>query len=233
MSIAIAAQTPEPPAIDDILEFVSDEALPDVKWLTRLNLGEPRRNVQCLSTSTVFWKRVIDVVVSGSGLLVLAPLMLIVGVLVKLTSRGPAIYRQTRVGLNLRDYRDRRLQQIGPPEPGERRSEGTDRRQEFTYGRHFTLYKFRTMRIDAEASGAQFAQEHDPRITRFGWFLRKTRIDELPQLWNVLKGEMTLVGPRPERPVFIRALSDEIPNYLQRLGLETGYHRSGPGHQRI
>ena len=222
MSIAIAARPPEPPAMDDILEFVSDEELPEVEWLSQLRLSEPRRNLRCLDSWTVLCKRAVDVVVSGLGLVVLSPLLLVVAALVKVTSPGPAVYRQTRVGLNLRDYRDRRREQSGPPEPGERRSDAADRRQCFTYGRHFTLYKFRTMRIDAEASGAQFAQESDPRITRLGRFLRKTRIDELPQLWNVLKGEMTLVGPRPERPVFIKALSDEIPNYLQRLGLKPG-----------
>jgi lipopolysaccharide/colanic/teichoic acid biosynthesis glycosyltransferase len=222
MSIAIAAQTPEPPAMDDILEFVAEEPLPEVPWLTKLNLSERRRNVRCLDTGTIIWKRCIDVLVSALGLILLSPLFVVVAVLVKLTSRGPAIYRQTRVGLNLRDYRDRRREQMGPPEPGERRSDTADRRGCFTYGRHFTLYKFRTMRTDAEAAGAQFAQEQDPRITRLGRILRKTRIDELPQLWNVLKGEMTLVGPRPERPVFIKALSDQIPNYLQRLSLKPG-----------
>ena len=84
------------------------------------------------------------------------------------------------------------------------------------------LYKFRTMRNDAEKNGAQFAVKGDARVTSIGWFLRKTRIDELPQLWNVLKGEMSLVGPRPERPEFIAGLSDQIPDYLQRLGLKPG-----------
>ncbi len=78
------------------------------------------------------------------------------------------------------------------------------------------------MRIDAEKNGAQFAQKNDSRITPIGRFLRKTRLDELPQLWNVLKGEMTLVGPRPERPEFLEKLSEQVPNYLQRLGLQPG-----------
>ena len=78
------------------------------------------------------------------------------------------------------------------------------------------------MRVDAEKYGAQFATKSDPRVTPIGRFLRKTRLDELPQLWNVLRGEMSLVGPRPERPEFIEQLTDEIPDYLNRLGLKPG-----------
>jgi lipopolysaccharide/colanic/teichoic acid biosynthesis glycosyltransferase len=118
---------------------------------------------------------------------------------------------------------DRRQRASGAPSPtGERRNTGNDRRTEFSYGRHFTLYKFRTMRTDAERNGAQFAVKNDKRVTLVGRFLRVTRLDELPQLWNVLKGEMTLVGPRPERPEFVKELSREIPIYLQRLGLKPG-----------
>ena len=84
------------------------------------------------------------------------------------------------------------------------------------------MYKLRTMRNDAEKSGAQFAQQSDPRVTTVGRFLRRTRIDELPQLWNVIKGDMSMVGPRPERPVFMEELCDEIPNYVERLGLKPG-----------
>lgn len=90
------------------------------------------------------------------------------------------------------------------------------------YGRIFLLFKFRTMRMDAEASGPQWASRNDPRITRFGRFLRKTRIDELPQLWNVLVGDMSLVGPRPEREHFINQLRNEVPLYLQRLKMKPG-----------
>jgi lipopolysaccharide/colanic/teichoic acid biosynthesis glycosyltransferase len=97
-----------------------------------------------------------------------------------------------------------------------------DRRKNANYGKPFVLYKFRTMRDDAEKNGPQFATQSDPRVTSIGRFLRKTRIDELPQLWNVLRGEMSLVGPRPERPEFIIKLSEEIPNYVERLGLKPG-----------
>jgi sugar transferase (PEP-CTERM system associated) len=89
-------------------------------------------------------------------------------------------------------------------------------------GRPFTLYKFRSMRIDAERTGARFAAENDPRVTRVGRFIRKTRIDELPQLYNVLRGEMSMVGPRPERPVFIEQLEQEVPYFKQRLYVKPG-----------
>jgi sugar transferase (PEP-CTERM system associated) len=90
------------------------------------------------------------------------------------------------------------------------------------FGRPFVLNKFRSMRIDAEVRGARFAEENDPRVTRVGRFIRKTRIDELPQLWNVLKGEMSMVGPRPERPVFIERLEQQVPFFKQRLYVKPG-----------
>jgi len=90
------------------------------------------------------------------------------------------------------------------------------------FGRIFTILKFRSMRNDAEKHGAQFAQENDPRVTRVGKFIRKTRLDELPQLWNVLKGEMSMVGPRPERPVFIEQLDQQVPFFKQRLYVKPG-----------
>src|SRR5690606_28014475 len=90
------------------------------------------------------------------------------------------------------------------------------------YGRIFMLYKLRTMRQDAEATGPQWAAENDPRVTRLGRFLRKTRLDEFPQLWNVLVGDMSLVGPRPEREHFINQLRNEVPLYLQRLKMKPG-----------
>lgn len=89
-------------------------------------------------------------------------------------------------------------------------------------GRPFTLYKFRSMRVDAEKMGARFAEENDPRITRVGRIIRKTRLDELPQLWNVLRGEMSMVGPRPERPVFVEQLEQQVPYFKQRLYVKPG-----------
>jgi sugar transferase (PEP-CTERM system associated) len=89
-------------------------------------------------------------------------------------------------------------------------------------GHPFTLYKFRSMRVDAEQMGARFAEENDPRVTRVGRFIRKTRLDELPQLYNVLRGEMSMVGPRPERPVFVEQLDSQVPYFKQRLYVKPG-----------
>ena len=209
--------------LSDIADFAAGELIPNVPWLTVLDLNQQRRDTRCLGEKTRFLKRVTDVCVASIAFVLLFPVMFVVALLVKLTSPGGAIFQQTRVGLNLRDYDDRRVGTGSPPESvGERRKSKTDRRGNFTYGRHFTLYKFRTMRSDAEKDGAQFAVEGDKRVTPIGGFLRKTRLDELPQLWNVLRGEMSLVGPRPERPEFISELSEHIPNYLQRLGLKPG-----------
>ena len=201
------------------------EYLPPADWVTQLNLIKPRKDVRCLSQRTRIAKRVMDIVGATTLLVLLAPVMIATAIAVKLTSRGPSIFRQTRVGLNLRGGkkpRDRREPSpSGPPEGAERRT-GQDRRELNNYGRPFVLYKFRTMRLDAEINGAQFATEGDPRVTSIGRFMRKTRLDELPQLWNVLRGEMSLVGPRPERPEFMAELSEDIPNYLDRLGLNPG-----------
>ncbi len=135
-------------------------------------------------------KRLIDIAVSSIVLLIGLPVWIGVAILIRLTSSGPAIYRQKRVG---------------------------------QHGRLFTMYKFRTMHDDAEAhTGPVWAQENDPRYTPIGRWLRQTRLDEIPQFWNVLKGDMSLVGPRPERPFFVEKLSEEIPLYNRR-------HRVKPG----
>ncbi len=219
-------QPVEAVGLSDLVDlYAVAEFMPPAEWVTRLHLDEPRRDLRCLSPATRAAKRLLDIVVATTMLVLLAPVLLLVGVAVRLTSRGPVIFRQTRVGLNLRDEPvssdDRRSTHYDVPECLERRS-GRDRRASENYGRPFTLYKFRTMRVDAEKNGAQFATQSDPRVTPIGRFLRKTRLDELPQLWNVLRGEMSLVGPRPERPEFIEQLSEEIPDYLNRLGLKPG-----------
>lgn len=129
--------------------------------------------------------------VGALGLLVLsAPVIVLAMVLTKLTSRGPALYRQERVGLD---------------------------------GRRFVIYKIRTMVVDAELrTGPRWCTENDPRITSLGRFLRRTHLDELPQLWNILRGEMSLVGPRPERPEFVAELERAIPRYRERLLVRPG-----------
>jgi lipopolysaccharide/colanic/teichoic acid biosynthesis glycosyltransferase len=220
------AERPMSELCDLVDIYAIAEYLPPAEWVTRLNLVRPRRDILCLSTTTRFFKRSLDITVSLIMVVVLAPLLVVTALAVRLTSPGPVIFRQQRVGLNLRgstEEKDDRRQSTESPLPaaGDRRR-GTDRRAKSNYGKPFTLYKFRTMRTDAEKHGAQFATKGDPRVTSVGRFLRKTRLDELPQLWNVLKGEMTLVGPRPERPEFMEELSEEIPNYLDRLGLKPG-----------
>ena len=206
--------------------YVADDNLPSTEWLTRLRLERPRRNTRCLGETTRVLKRINDVVVSATMLVLLSPVLLLVAIAVRLTSRGPVIFSQKRVGLNLRqkkrDRRQRDDEDVELPDGVERRGTGINRRRDGGYGKPFTLYKFRTMTIDAEKNGAQFAVKGDPRVTRIGRFMRKTRLDELPQLWNVLRGEMSLVGPRPERPEFIEKLSAEVPNYINRLGLKPG-----------
>jgi lipopolysaccharide/colanic/teichoic acid biosynthesis glycosyltransferase len=138
----------------------------------------------------------------------LLPVFLLLAVLIKLTSRGPVFYLQERVGL------DRRLPDPGPV---------NHRRTHDLGGRVFTIYKFRTMRVDAEAGGAAvWAQEQDPRVTPLGRVLRQYRLDELPQLLNVLKGEMNIVGPRPERPTIFAELRGHITEYPLRQRAKPG-----------
>jgi sugar transferase (PEP-CTERM system associated) len=140
--------------------------------------------------SAVMMQSIYSPAIALVGTVLTLPLMLLAAAAVKLTSRGPVLYRQERVGMN------------GVP---------------------FTLYKFRSMRVDAEAkTGAVWASKDDPRITPVGRWLRKLRIDELPQLWNVLRGEMSIAGPRPERPEFVKVLSEKIPYYRQRHCVRPG-----------
>ncbi len=134
-------------------------------------------------------KRLFDIVASLVLLVLTAPLIALFAVLVKLDSKGPAFFRQTRVGL---------------------------------FGQGFELIKLRSMRIDAEANGAQWAAKNDPRVTRIGSLIRKVRIDELPQAWNVLKGDMSFVGPRPERPEFVADLEEQLPYYAERHMVKPG-----------
>lgn len=143
----------------------------------------PRRSI-------VFWQTTLNLITAAVGSVLALPVMLLTAIAVRLSSTGPVLYRQVRVGKN------------GVP---------------------FTLYKFRSMRVDAEAqTGAVWAVKDDPRVTPVGRIIRKTRLDELPQLFNVLKGEMSIVGPRPERPEFVQVLSEKIPYYRQRHCVRPG-----------
>jgi sugar transferase (PEP-CTERM system associated) len=135
------------------------------------------------------FKRIFDICASLALLLFTAPMIALFAIIVKLDSRGPAFFRQTRVGL---------------------------------YGQNFNLIKLRSMRTDAEKAGAQWAAKDDPRVTRVGKLIRKLRIDELPQAWTVLKGEMSFVGPRPERPEFVSDLEDKLPYYAERHMVKPG-----------
>src|SRR5689334_11644877 len=153
--------------------------------------------------------RMLNILIGVAAFTILAPLLVLVAIAVKLTSPGPILYRQTRVGL------DRR-----------RRAWGDtlyDRRMKDLGGRAFTIYKFRTMRVNAEAGrGAVWAIKSDPRITPIGQFLRKTRIDEIPQLVNVIRGDMNIVGPRPERPSLVLRLREQISDYPYRQRVRPG-----------
>jgi len=216
-----------PKEVDQFSTLVAQHTieLPGTEWLTHLNLHAPRENIQCLSLQLRIFKRIFDIASASCLLVLMAPVMVLAAILVKLTSPGTVIYSQTRVGLNLRTKKktDRRTESRTLVNSAEnRRQPGRDRRERSNYGRPFTIYKFRTMRNDAERNGAQFAQEGDARITPIGRLLRRTRIDELPQLWNILKGDMSMIGPRPERPEFMIELQGQIPNFMERLGLKPG-----------
>jgi len=134
-------------------------------------------------------KRVFDILFSAAALILVSPILVVVALLVKLTSKGPVLYKQERMGMD---------------------------------GAVFPILKFRTMRTDAESSGARMATAGDDRRTPVGAFLRRTSLDELPQLFNVLRGDMSLVGPRPERPVFIEEFKRQIPKYHLRHKVKAG-----------
>ena len=141
-------------------------------------------------------KRAFDVVASGVGLVLLSPLMALIALQVKISSKGPVVYSQERIGL---------------------------------YGLPFKIYKFRTMIEHAEEEETpQLTHDNDPRITGVGKWLRKYRLDELPQLWNILKGEMSIVGPRPERQFFINRIMEQAPYYCLLYKVRPGLTSWGP-----
>ena len=137
-----------------------------------------------------FWKRFIDTLLSLIAFIILSPLLLITALAVKLSSPGPVLFKQQRLGL---------------------------------HGKVFTIYKFRSMSDGAEHTGSGvYSGKGDPRVTKVGKLIRATSIDELPQLFNILKGDMSLVGPRPERPFFVEKFKEEIPRYMVKHQVRPG-----------
>ncbi len=169
-----------------------------------------RANRSVREAASLFVKLVLDRTIAALALLVLSPVMLLCALAIRRESRGPILYSQVRVGL------DRRRRAGATMNGGERRGSTG-------YGRPFKIYKFRSMVQGAErGTGAVWCAQDDPRITRVGNFLRRTHLDEIPQLVNVLRGEMSIVGPRPERPEFVERLAAEIPGYRHRSAVLPG-----------
>lgn len=154
----------------------------------RINLQPIKKRI-LIYQETVFFKRVFDVVFSSLVISFGLPILLVLMLITKLTSRGSVFYKQERIGKE---------------------------------GRPFYIYKFRSMCMDAEKDGPQLSSDDDSRITGWGKFMRKTHLDELPQFWNVLKGDMAIVGPRPERRVFINEIRKKKPEYMQLFRLKPG-----------
>jgi Undecaprenyl-phosphate glucose phosphotransferase len=172
--------------VPDLLQVIALRArLEDLDGVPVININDvPLQGFNSLL------KRAIDIVISAAALLVLALPLGLVALLVKLTSHGPVVFRQERMGLD---------------------------------GKSFTIVKFRSMFNDAErATGPVWAVVDDPRVTPLGKFLRKSNLDEMPQLWNVLRGDMSLVGPRPERPHFVEQFKHKIPQYMLRHKVKAG-----------
>lgn len=156
-------------------------------------------------------QRVVDAGLAGLALAVLSPLILIIAIAIKLDTKGPVLYRQLRIGLDRRGGR------------GDAEGDGFSRRTADLGGRPFTIYKFRTMHVDAEReTGPVWSSPDDERVTGVGRLLRRYRLDEIPQFLNVLRGDMAIVGPRPERPSFVHTLRDQVEGYLLRQRVRPG-----------
>jgi lipopolysaccharide/colanic/teichoic acid biosynthesis glycosyltransferase len=184
----VAIEIPTVPFADVEIALVKAEAI------------VPRKRDEVIS-------RALNVFVASVALIVMAPVFVLIALAIALTSRGPVMYSQIRVGM------DRRW----------RYARAYNRRGYDHGGKLFKMYKFRTMRVDAEPDGrAVWASKRDPRVTLIGRFLRTTRLDELPQLWNVIRGDMNIVGPRPERPSIFAELRKDIPEYPLRQRVMPG-----------
>jgi Undecaprenyl-phosphate glucose phosphotransferase len=172
--------------VPDILQVIALRArLEDLDGVPVININEPS-----LQGVNALVKRAIDIAMSSAALIVFALPIAVLAALVRLTSKGPAFFRQERMGLD---------------------------------GKSFTIVKFRSMHDDAERdTGPVWTQQGDTRVTAFGRFLRRSNLDELPQLWNVLRGDMSIVGPRPERPHFVEQFKHRIPQYMLRHKVKAG-----------
>jgi lipopolysaccharide/colanic/teichoic acid biosynthesis glycosyltransferase len=201
MNVERARQLHHGAAVADIAHEIPTVPFADVEIaLVKPEAIIPRKRDEVVS-------RVLNVTVAAVALVVLAPLFALIALVIGLTSRGPVLYSQVRVGM------DRRW----------RYARAYDRRGYDHGGKLFKMYKFRTMRVDAEPDGrAVWASRRDPRVTLVGRFLRTSRLDELPQLWNVICGEMNIVGPRPERPSIFAELRKDIPEYPLRQRVKPG-----------
>ncbi len=181
---------------DGVFRPAADTVAVDNAW--REARGTVRVQARTRARQEQRARRILNFLVAGAALVLTAPLFLVIAILVKATSPGPVFYRQKRVGI------DRRA------------GNGGNWRRRVDYGgRLFTIYKFRTM-YDRKDEKQVWARPDDPRITPIGAVLRKYRLDELPQLINVLRGEMNIVGPRPEQPEIFMRLRDEIQRYPER-----------------
>lgn len=175
-------------------KFIPDynSLIPNKPYTEDLN-GLPVINIRYVpltNTVNALAKRVVDIILSGVGIIVLSPFLLVVAIIIKCTSKGPVIFKQERVGL---------------------------------HNKTFNMYKFRTMYVqDVKEEAKAWTTKDDPRITRVGKFFRKTSIDEFPQLFNILKGDMSIVGPRPERPQFVEKFKEEIPRYMIKHQVRPG-----------
>ena len=162
----------------------------DLNGLSVINI----RYVPLTNTVNRIAKRAVDIVGATCGLILLSPLLLILAILVKTSSKGPIIFKQERVGI---------------------------------HNKKFNMYKFRTMKVQTEDEERKgWTVKNDPRVTKIGSIMRKTSMDELPQLWNILIGDMSIVGPRPERPQFVEKFREEIPRYMIK-------HQVRPGLMKI
>lgn len=166
-------------------------------------LNQPIQSLTFANRKAIYfyYKRLLDLFVSITALVILHPILLVICILIRLDSKGPIFFIQERMGKD------------GVP---------------------FTIIKFRTMNQDAEKDGPQWANKDDIRITRIGYFLRKYRLDETPQFINVIKGEMSLIGPRPERKVFMEEFESELPHFSERLKVKpgiTGWAQTNGGYE--